>query len=247
MSLAQDTKQGVLVTGGGSGIGLALAAEFLARGYDVAICGRDSARLLSAKRDLPELRTVQADVGLPEDHERLATWLKQHMPHVNVLVNNAGVQQVLDYRAEVPAAAIRTEIAINLFGPLALTAAVLPLLLRNADPAVINVTSGLAFCPTAVTPVYCATKAALHSFTLSLRHQLKDRVRVVELAPPIVATELDKANRHTDNRGGPPMISPQAFAAEAVARFDGGETEIVVGLANALRQRGEAMFLDING
>jgi uncharacterized oxidoreductase len=245
MSAEQGSK-GVLVTGGGSGIGLALATEFLGRGYDVAICGRDRARLAAAKQSSPRLLTVEVDVASSDDHQKLASWLEVNLPHVSVLVNNAGVQQVLDFRSRVAAEAVRREIEINLFGPVALTAVVLPLLLRNPDPAVVNVTSALAFCPLADIPVYCATKAALHSFTMSLRHQLKDLVRVVELAPPIVATDLDKANRRPE-AGGPPVISAQAFATEAVARFHDGETEIAVGLSNGLRQRGETLFTQMNG
>jgi uncharacterized oxidoreductase len=246
MSAEQGSKKGVLVTGGGSGIGLAIATELLGRGYDVAICGRDPARLAAAKRGSPQLLTVEVDVASSDDHQKLASWLAANLPHVSVLVNNAGVQQVLDFRSQVAADVIRREIEINLVGPIALTAAILPLLLRNPDPTVVNVTSGLAFCPLADIPVYCATKAALHSFTMSLRHQLRDRVRVVELAPPIVATDLDKANRRP-GAGGPPAISAEAFATEAIARFARGETDISVGLSNGLRQRGEALFTQMNG
>jgi uncharacterized oxidoreductase len=244
---------GVLITGGGSGIGLAMAAEFLARGYAVAVCGRDSARLAFAKKRLPELLTVEADVANADDHQKLATFLQANVPNLNVLVNNAGIQQALDYRSPVAPAVIRQEIEINLFGPLALTAVVLPLLLRNPDPAVVNVTSGLAFCPSAAMPIYCASKAALHSFTMSLRHQLKGRVRVVELVPPMVASDLRGARGGSEQRpnGGanldsPLMISAQAFAAEAVARFQAGETEVVVGIANSLRQGGESVFSEMN-
>ncbi len=253
MSTVRIDPMGVLITGGSSGIGLAMATEFLDRGYAVAICGRDSARLAFAKKRLPGLLTVEADVASAEDQEKLVAFLRVNVPNLTVLVNNAGIQQALDYRSPVAPAAIRREIEINLFGPLALTTAVLPLLLRNPDPAVVNVTSGLAFCPSAAMPVYCATKAALHSFTLSLRHQLKDRVRVVEFAPPMVATDLRSAHARPEGRtnGGatqesPLAISARAFATEAVARFHAGETEIVVGLANNLRQGGESAFSNMN-
>jgi len=242
---AEQGRKGALVTGGGSGIGFAIATELLARGYDVAICGRDPAKLSSAKKVFPRLIAMEADVANPEDHRKLASWLSEKLPHINVLVNNAGIQQALDFRSHVAAEVIRREIDINLFGPIALSAIVLPMLLRNAHPSVINVTSALAFCPMAGTPVYCATKAALHSFTVSLRHQLQGRARVVELAPPIVETELGSAHRRP-GEGRPPVISAQAFASEALARFEIGEDEIAVGLANTLRQRGEAMFSDLN-
>jgi uncharacterized oxidoreductase len=243
---ANRAKEAVLVTGGGSGIGLAVAVEFLDRGYDVAICGRDPARLASATKQHPRLLAFEADVAKPADQDRIVAWLRQNMPQINVLVNNAGVQHAHDFSTRVSAGAIHREIEINLFGPVALTAVVLPLLLDNEDPAVINVTSGLAFCPLAHMPVYCATKAALHSFTMTLRHQLRSRVRVVEFVPPMVATDLGKAHRPPDDGGVPAGISAAAFAREAVDRFDSLENEIVVGPANALRLRGEALFTSIN-
>lgn len=163
-----------------------------------------------------------------------------------MLINNAGIQQPLDFSATPPAHSdISREINIDLFGPIALIGALLPLLRSNGSPTIVNVTSGLAFCPLAEVPVYCAWKAALHSFTVSLRHQLKGHVWVVEVAPPIVATELDKADRRS-TEGGPPVISAEDFALEAANRFLSGEEEIVVGLANGLRKRGEAMFIDIS-
>ncbi|QRN97004.1 SDR family NAD(P)-dependent oxidoreductase [Archangium violaceum] len=246
--MGSEQRRGVLITGGGSGIGLAMAVEFLKLGYDVAICGRDPERLAAAKAKHPGLRTMQADVARSEEHARLATWLATHVPHLSVLVNNAGIMHASDFRGSVRLSEIRSELDTNLLAPIALTAALLPMLARNDKPTVVNVTSGLAFCPSAEFPVYCATKAALHSFTLSLRHQLTGRVRVVEIAPPIVATGLDKRNqdRRPAEGAGPPVLSAETFASEAVERLEQGEAEIVIGVANGLRQRGEALFADMN-
>ncbi|ATB44334.1 SDR family oxidoreductase [Cystobacter fuscus] len=246
--MSGERKSGVLITGGGSGIGLAMAAEFLKRGYDVAICGRDPERLAAAKGKHPGLRTMEADVARSEDQARLASWLAADLPHLGVLVNNAGIMHASDFRGSVGFGEIRSELDTNLLAPVALTAALLPMLVRNEKPTVVNVTSGLAFCPSAEFPVYCATKAALHSFTLSLRHQLTGRVRVVEIAPPIVATGLDKRSqaRRPAEGSGPPVLSAETFASEAVQRFEQGEAEIVIGVANGLRQRGEALFANMN-
>jgi uncharacterized oxidoreductase len=236
----------ILITGGGSGIGLALAANLLQRGHRVIACGRDAARLRAAKERLSALETITADVSSAVSRASLLDWLQGNAPELSMLINNAGIQRHLDLRSsDIAMQKVESEIAINLHAPILLALAVLPLLRKSSSSTIVNVTSGLAFCPLAEVPVYCATKAALHSFTLSLRHQLAGYVRVVELAPPIVATDLDRDGRRPDS-GGPPMISPDAFATEALDRLFAGEDEIAVGMAAGLRARGEALFNDLN-
>ncbi|HWA71133.1 MAG TPA: SDR family NAD(P)-dependent oxidoreductase [Polyangiaceae bacterium] len=239
-------KHTILITGGASGIGLALAANLLQRGHRVIACGRDDGRLRTAKGRHPGLETIAADVSNAASRSSMLEWLHRDAPELSMLVNNAGIQNYLDLRAaDVAVQRVETEISINLNAPILLTMAALPILRKSPNATIVNVTSGLAFCPLAQVPVYCATKAALHSFTLSLRHQLAGVARVVELAPPIVATDLDRDARRPGS-GGPPGITPEAFAIEALDRLFAGENEIAVGLAAGLRGRGEALFDDLN-
>lgn len=240
-----SVKHTILVTGGGSGIGLALATNLLQRGHRVIACGRDEGKLLAAAGRVAGLETIAADVSSAASRASLVEWLHRNASGLSMLINNAGIQHPLDFRSDVATEKVESEIAINLTAPILLTAAALPILRKSPNATIMNVTSALAFCPLAEMPVYCATKAALHSFTLSLRHQLADVARVVELAPPIVTSDLDRAGRRPAS-GGPPAVSPEAFATEALERLFAGENEIAVGLAHAARTRGEAMFFDMN-
>src|SRR5204862_1164006 len=160
--------QTVLITGGASGIGWALAQRFVAAGSEVILCGRRAEKLAEAARQQPRLQTRVCDLARESDRAALAEWIGREQPRVNVLVNNAGIQNRIaiaggDWQAA------RAELAINLEAPIHLSMLIAPHLARRANPAIVNVTSGLAFVPLAATPVYCASKAALHSFTLSLR------------------------------------------------------------------------------
>ena len=187
--------------------------------------------LAEAQQQYPALQTRVADVGVAADREALAAWVTAEFPQLNVLVNNAGIQNrgslaelATDWEAR------RQEIAINLEAPIHLTALLLPQLQQQPGAAVINVTSGLAFAPLAAMPVYCATKAALHSFTLSLRHQLASQgVQVLEIIPPAVNTDLGAPGLHTF---GEPL---DAFADAVMARLAGGEEEVGYGSAEARR------------
>ena len=173
----------VLVTGGASGIGLALARRFHAAGATVAICGRRADRLAQTAAELPGLITRVCDLSRPEERRALAEWAVRGVPALNVLVNNAGVQRYPRLaEGEGDWAATAEEIAINFAAPVHLASLLAPHLARQTDPAIVNVTSGLAFAPSRPRAIYSATKAAMHSFTLSLRHQLAaTRSRVIEL------------------------------------------------------------------
>lgn len=235
----------VLVTGGATGIGRALAAAFLARGSRVIVCGRSETALDRVRADLPGLVTVRCDVAVASERAALSAWIDTEHRDLDVLVNNAGVQNRPDFRGPVDADALASEIAINLTAPILLTGELLPRLWARPTAAVLNVTSGLAFCPNAEMPVYCATKAAMHSFTLSLRHQLRDTVvRVVEIAPPIVDTHLGGVSRIGDGR--PPAVGPDAFAAEVMRQLAEGREEILMGLSAMTRREGEAFFGRMN-
>lgn len=187
----QLTGNSVLITGGTSGIGLALAERFLAAGNQVLVCGRREAALAELKARLPDIHTVVADTGSAAARQALVGQALAVLPRLNVLINNAGIQRKVDLTAPEPWTDTAQEIAINFEGPVHLSTLFIPHLRTQERPVIANVSSGLAFVPMAATPVYCATKAALHSFTMSLRHQLRQTpIAVVEIIPPAVRTNL---------------------------------------------------------
>jgi uncharacterized oxidoreductase len=181
----------ILITGGSSGIGLALAERFLASGNEVIVCARREGPLADLKKRLPSLHTWVADTGSATEREALYAKTVALFPGINVLINNAGIQRVVTLSAGESWAETAQEIAVNLEGPIHLSMLFAPHLRRQQRAVIVNVTSGLAFVPAARVPVYSATKAALHSFTMSLRHQLKpDAIEVIEVIPPPVRTNL---------------------------------------------------------
>jgi len=198
----QMTDNTVLVTGGGTGIGRGLAEALHRLGNQVIIAGRRHEPLQQVAEANPGIQVLPLDQADPADIRRFATELTDHYPDLNVVVNNAGTQRVEDLTSAGAGLAELT-VAINLLGPIRLTAALLPSLLKKPRAAIVNVTSGLAFMPSAITPTYCATKAALHSYTQSLRFQLrKTSVQVIEIVPPHVQTAL-QGQRGFDPRAMP--------------------------------------------
>ena len=195
----------ILITGGGSGIGRALAEAFHHRGNKVIVAGRRLAALDAVREANPGIATAPLDVTDPQDIARFAAQIARDYPTLNALLNNAGIMQPEDWRAaEVNTGIAEATIATNLLAPIRLTAALLPLLRKQAKSTVLNVSSGLAFLPLAITPTYSATKAAIHSFSDSLRFQLKGTgVDVVEIAPPYVQTELMGEQQSSDPNAMP--------------------------------------------
>jgi uncharacterized oxidoreductase len=225
----------VLITGGATGIGLEMARSFLDRGNTVIICGRRIEKLEAAKALLPGLSIHQCDVGDKNQRRALFQHCMWHFPAVNILVNNAGMQREINFlNGEEAYENGDSEVEINLEAPLHLSALFLPHLLRQQQAAIINVSSGLGFVPLKIMPVYCATKAALHSFSISLRQQLKGTfVKVFELIPPIVDTDLDRgarAKRGQVNRG----IPVQKVAVETINALEKDQEEIAVGMVKLL-------------
>ena len=214
----------VLITGGATGIGFALAAKFLAMGNRVIVVGRNEAALQKAKQLLPEISTCVADVSRDSDRERLVALY----PDITVLVNNAGVQ-VYKPIAESTPQEVEQEISINFTAPILLSLTFLPLLRSRKSAAIINITSGLALVPKQATAIYCATKAALHSTSQSLRWQLEgSSVRVFEVLPPFVETAM------TAHRGGG-GLKPEQLVDAFWCGFAADRYEMLIGSTKLLK------------
>ena len=227
----------ILVTGGTSGIGLELARRLVAKGNTVIVTGRDEARLASVRTTLPGVHAIGSDVADAAAIDALHAEVVARFPSLDVLVNNAGVMRKLDLRAD--PSDITREIEINLAGPVRMVQRFLPLLSRQPEAAIVNVSSGLAFVPLAMSPVYSATKAGLHSYSQSLRIQLaKTRVRVIELAPPGTDTPLFSGDFTADDVKGMQPMDVGTLVTRAIAGIEKGRVEIRPGLSNVLMLMG---------
>ncbi len=223
----------ILITGGGSGIGRGLAEAFHRLGNRVIISGRSRERLEGTVAANPGMEAMPLDVADPADIRRFADQLVTEHPGVNVLINNAGIMGWESFETGGTQAA-EEAITTNLLGPIRMIDALLPTLRKQEKSAIMNVTSGLAFVPLANAPTYSATKAALHSYTESLRYQLRgSSVEVIELAPPYVQTHLTGETQANDPRAMP----LDAFIAEAMEIIESQPEsgEIVVGHCEPLR------------
>jgi uncharacterized oxidoreductase len=222
----------ILITGGGSGIGRALAQRFQALGNHVIVAGRRADALTETIAGRETMTAVTLDITDADAITAFARAVVRDHPPLNILINNAGIMYEEDIAIGRDLAATEAMIATNLLGPIRLTNALLDHLGDQAGAAIVNVTSGLAFVPMARTATYCATKAALHSYTLSLRLRLKDKVEVIELAPPGVQTNL------TPGQATRPGFLPlDAFADQAMALLQQQPTppEILVEAVRLLR------------
>src|SRR6266404_8147450 len=195
----------ILITGGGSGIGRGLAEAFQRLGNQVIIAGRGRKTLDETTGANPGMKSLTLDVSDPKSIQAFAEKMKKDYPLLNVLINMAGImkpENLLEAPNYLPDA--EATVTTNLLGPIRLTAALLPSLRKQPRATIMNVSSGLAFVPLAMTPTYCATKAAIHSYTQSLRYQLKaTKVEVIELIPPYVQTTLMGDQQAEDPRAMP--------------------------------------------
>ena len=221
----------VFITGGNSGLGKALAEAYYRKGSIVIIGGRNQDALDAVTEKCPGMATRLIDLSNRDSIRECAVWLKAEHPDLNLLINNAGIQKVLKFDRELEEAELCAEVEVNFTGLLLLTNALLPALLAQPKAGVINVTSGLAYVPLASTPVYCATKAALRSFSASLRYQLKETgVSVIEVVPPKVDTAL-----HRDQEAEIPGMSVDDFLRQTLVGLNKGQEQIFVGKARYLR------------
>jgi len=221
----------ILITGGATGIGYAMAEYFLGRKNTVIICGRREDRLKQTAKELPGIDAVKCDVANPRDRENLLSYIKTKYPKLNILINNAGIQRDVDLTKGLdeldPGAG---EIKINFEAPIYLSALFTPFLAGKENAAIINVSSGLAFMVeySIGMPVYCATKAGIHAFSLAQRKQLERlKIKVIEIIPPMVESELNIEGRKKRNLVKTPyMVSAGEFVKKAFEKMENEEDEI---------------------
>src|SRR5437588_6843152 len=225
------TGRTILITGGSAGIGLAFALKFVELGNEVIVTGRRQAVLDEVKAKYPKLHTIQSDVANPAQIAALAVRVKADFPKLDVLMNNAGIMLSMNLKA--PAAdlgGLMTEMNINVGGVIGMTSAFIDILTANRG-TVINVSSGLAFVPLPAAPIYSASKAAIHSYTQSLRFQLEDAgVEVIELMPPGVKTDMTTEMAE----GGITVITTDELVKQSFASLEAGALEIRPGQAKQL-------------
>ena len=239
----KTTGNTILITGGGSGIGRGLAEAFHKLGNTVIIAGRRESVLSETAAANPGIEFITLDTANVDSITKAAAEMKTRFPKLNVVINNAGMQSVLNFSKEgndaFNDAALSAEVQTNIMGVLRMTTAFLPQLKEQPSATLINVSSGLAFVPSARYPIYCATKAFVHSFTMSLRHQLSGTsVGVLELAPPWVKTDLDASHEARSVHEGMSPMPLDAFIEAAMQELSSDETELKVAGAKFLYAAG---------
>jgi uncharacterized oxidoreductase len=227
MNISNNT---ILITGGGSGIGLGLTERFVKENNTVIICGRRESVLKETVNKYPSVITKKCDVSIAEEREALFQWISKNHPNLNVLINNAGIQQWMSISDDNFFQRAKEEISINIEAPIHLASLFIQL---KSLQTIINVTSGLSFVPLTKAPVYSATKAFFHSFTLSLRHLLKSKnIEVIELIPPALNTDLGGKGIHDQ---APPVND---FIEAIFVQLKEGKTELTFGFSEAMTKAG---------
>ena len=226
----------IFITGGSSGIGRGLAEAFHKLGNQVIISGRREAALMAICEANPGMRSFVLDVTDPAAVREIARHVAEEFPDLNCVFNNAGVQKHHDFASGEPLdeQAVLDEINTNLLGVIRVASAFLPHLRRHPGATLVNVSSGLAFVPLARFPVYCATKAAVHSFTMSLRHQLKGTGVKVDRTDPALRRHRVGEGEQGGGQFGPQPMPLEAFIAETMKALEGDADEVVIGDAKKL-------------
>ena len=224
----------VVITGGGTGIGREITKKLYKQEAKIVICGRRMAPLNRLARELPGLKVIECDVTTYDQVEKLRDFCLQEFGCIDVLINNAAVFRRFDILDEsYGLEAQLEELDINLAGPIIVTHVFLPELLMREESVIVNLTSPSAFLPMVKAPIYSATKAALQSWTLSLREQLKStNVKVIDLNPPAVDTQMNENNPGVE---GMTLMSPSKFADIFVEGFAKGKAEIMPSHAGIMR------------
>ncbi len=225
----KTTGHQAIVTGGGSGIGLAIARALLAAGNQVTLIGRDPIRLAAAVTAHPGLKFLAADVAAPAGRAALLEHVERQLGDLSILVNSAGLMRPISLRLAGAAELLNEEIMTNLVAPMQLSTRLLPRLSARKAAAIINVTTALIYVPAAALPAYSASKSGLHAFTRALRWQVKDtNVRVIELIPPPVETAMSK------NFPGA-KLQPEDVAQALMRGIEHDVAEIAIGQAGRLQ------------
>ncbi|MNK01820.1 Fatty acyl-CoA reductase [compost metagenome] len=216
----------ILITGGSAGIGFELAKQFAQLGNKVLITGRNADRLKEAANKLENVVPIAGDVTDPESADRLLTQIQQEYPELNIVINNAGYADVYELNAHAGAfSKANREIQTNYLSIVDLTEKLLPTLLKNEQPAVVNITSIVVYYPQKMLPTYTASKAALKSYTDVLRNTFENQLRVFELIPPLVNTDFSK------EIGGENGIPPQEVAVELIRAMENDQWLVPVGMS----------------
>jgi uncharacterized oxidoreductase len=230
-------KRTILITGGSSGIGFELATQLVKKGNTVIITGRSQTRLDEAKEIEPRLITVNSDVSNYEDVSSLYSYMQQNHPSLSVLINNAGIMRKIELRTAAHQEDVQglcSEITVNLIALIQMTVLFLPLLEQQKEAAIVNISSGLAFVPFPMTPIYGASKAGVNSFTRALRVQLKNSiVKVFEIAPPATKTALTDDFKGSIDESQ--SLLPETVARKGIKGIEADRYQILPGLAWILK------------
>ena len=227
MKLTDNT---ILITGGSSGIGLAILKSFYQLGNKIIIVARDIDKLKEVQIQFPEIAIFQCDLTNQTDIDGLIVFIEQNYSNLNMLFNNAAIQYNYDFLTEQNIVnKIDYEVSANLTSTIKLCGLLLPVLLKNENSAIVNVSSGLAISPKKSAPVYCASKAAIHNFTKAFRYQMEGKnLKVFEILPPIVETPM------TEGRGKN-KISPEELVREFMNDFKKNREESYIGKSKLLK------------
>ena len=223
------SKKQILITGGGSGIGLEFTRELAKRSNKIVICGRDLDKLKATQQEIPSVDYFQCDLTDDEEQKKLVEFIHNHHPKLNILINNAGIQRNYSFtQLDSHIDLIDEEMNTNVTSQMKLIDRMLPLLLQQQEAAIVNITSLLAAVPKQSAPVYCASKAAFRMFTQALRYQLENTpVNVFEVVPPLVDTSMTKGR-------GKGKMSAKELVKETLYGIETHKPEILAGMSKKL-------------
>ena len=223
----------IIITGASRGIGKAFVNQLLKEGNRIIAIARSKEGLDKLLTEFPSIEIIPCDLSIPSERIELVKIIKARFSHANILINNAGIQvNQYDHRFADPQTsleAIKTEIEINYTAPIELSHALIPLLMENKNPSIINISSALGFVPKKSAPNYCGTKAGIHLFTKALRYQYEQSpLKVFEIIPSLIETDM------TTGRGKD-KVSPKALVDQFVKAYSKNQYEINIGKTGVLR------------